>query len=90
MEEFDESFMREALAEAAKASALGEVPVGAVLTHNNKVIARAHNLVESLADATAHAEMLCLKKGPKSWATGACWRRPYTVLWSLVQCARGR
>jgi tRNA(adenine34) deaminase len=61
--EWDEHFMREALKEAACAFAKGEVPVGAVLTYNNEVIARAHNLVELHADATLHAEMLCLKQG---------------------------
>ncbi len=55
--------MREALLEAEKAFAKGEVPVGAVLVHQGEIIARAHNLVESLRDATAHAEMLCLKMG---------------------------
>jgi len=55
--------MREALAEAEAAFAKGEVPVGAVLVYRGEVIARAHNLVESRLDATAHAEMLCLKKG---------------------------
>lgn len=64
--EFDERFMREALAEAQLAFAKGEVPVGAVLVLNNEVIARAHNQVEELADATAHAEMLCLKKGAEA------------------------
>jgi tRNA(adenine34) deaminase len=61
--ESEKYFMQEALAEAKKAFAKGEVPVGAVLVVSNKVIARAHNLVESLSDATAHAELLCLKKG---------------------------
>ena len=56
-------FMREALIEAEKAFDHGEVPVGAVLVVGNEVIARAHNLVETLSDATAHAEMLCLKRG---------------------------
>ena len=55
--------MREALTEAKIAFAKREVPVGAVLVLNEKMIARAHNLVETLADATAHAEMLCLRKG---------------------------
>jgi len=61
--EFESHFMREALAEAEKAFAKGEVPVGAVLVVKDEVIARTHNLVESLSDATAHAELLCLKKG---------------------------
>ena len=50
-------FMREALKEAKKAFALDEVPVGAVIVCDNKVIARGHNLTERLNDPTAHAEM---------------------------------
>ncbi len=61
--ENDQYFMREALIEAQKAYAKKEVPIGAVLVVHSEVIARAHNLVETLSDATAHAEMLCLKKG---------------------------
>ena len=56
----DESFMRQALEEAKKAADLGEVPVGAVVVCNNKIIAKAHNQVETLCDVTAHAEMLAL------------------------------
>lgn len=59
----DLHFMREALKEAKKAFAADEVPVGAVLVHKDKVIARGHNQVELLQDATAHAEMLCLTSG---------------------------
>jgi tRNA(adenine34) deaminase len=54
----DEYFMKEALKEAQKALELGEVPVGAVVACNNRIIARAHNQTEALTDATAHAEML--------------------------------
>lgn len=53
----DEYFMREAMKEAEKAFEKDEVPVGAVIVWNNKIIARAHNLVEQLNDVTAHAEM---------------------------------
>ena len=56
----DESFMREALRQAQKAYAAEEVPVGAVIVRDSKIIARAHNQVELLKDATAHAEMLAL------------------------------
>jgi tRNA(adenine34) deaminase len=56
----DEYFMREALRQAQKAYASEEVPVGAVIVRWGKVIARAHNQVELLKDATAHAEMLSL------------------------------
>jgi tRNA(adenine34) deaminase len=59
----DEYFMREALRQAQKAYAAGEVPVGAVVAHEGKIIARAHNQVELLKDATAHAEMLALTEG---------------------------
>lgn len=53
----DEAFMKEALKEAQKAFEKDEVPVGAVVVCNNQIIARAHNLTETLNDVTAHAEM---------------------------------
>lgn len=53
----DAYFMKKALAEAEAALEKGEVPVGAVVVHNNVVIARSHNLTEMLQDVTAHAEM---------------------------------
>ena len=56
----DEDFMREALRQAQKAYTAGEVPVGAVIVREGKMIARAYNQVELLKDATAHAEMLAL------------------------------
>ena len=56
----DEYFMREALRLANKAAAAGEVPVGAVVVREGKIISRAYNQVELLKDATAHAEMLVL------------------------------
>src|ERR1043166_1838212 len=56
----DEYFMREALRQAQKACDTGEVPVGAVGVFAGKIIGRAHNQVELLKDATAHAEMLAL------------------------------
>lgn len=56
----DEYFMREALKEAMKALEDGEVPVGAVVVCQNRIIARAHNQTEKLTDATAHAEMLAV------------------------------
>src|SRR5512135_3324636 len=56
----DQHFMREALRQAQKASDAGEVPVGAVVVLAGKIIGRAHNQVELLKDATAHAEMLAL------------------------------
>ena len=56
----DDFFMGQALREARKAYAATEVPVGCVIAHEGKIIARAWNQVETLKDATAHAEMLAL------------------------------
>jgi tRNA(adenine34) deaminase len=56
----DEYFMREALKEANKAFDDGEIPVGAVVRCQNKIIARTHNQTERLTDSTAHAEMLAV------------------------------
>lgn len=53
----DEHYMREAIKEAKYAFEKDEVPIGAVVVCQNKIIARAHNLTETLTDVTAHAEM---------------------------------
>lgn len=53
----DEHFMREALKEARKAFDMAEIPIGAVIVADERIIARAHNLTERLNDVTAHAEM---------------------------------
>jgi len=53
----DEYFMKQALSEAAKAFDKGEIPIGSVIVCNKRIIARAHNLTETLNDVTAHAEM---------------------------------
>ncbi len=53
----DESYMREAIKEAHKALLVDEVPIGAIIVAQNRIIARTHNLIETLNDATAHAEM---------------------------------
>src|SRR5205823_10337071 len=58
--ERDAAFMREALRQAQKAYEADEVPVGAVVVREGRIIARAYNQVELLNDATAHAEMLAL------------------------------
>lgn len=54
----DEFFMNEALKEASKALKLDEIPIGAVIVSNGRIIGRGHNLTEQLNDVTAHAEML--------------------------------
>lgn len=56
----DEKFMRQALSEARKALAQQEVPIGAVVVSDGTVVGRGHNLVETLVDPTAHAEMQAL------------------------------
>ena len=56
----DEEYMRKALEEAREAFRRDEVPVGAVVVARDRIIARAHNLTETLHDVTAHAEMLAI------------------------------
>jgi tRNA(adenine34) deaminase len=56
----DDYFMKEALRQARRAAAQDEVPIGAIIVHDRQIIARAWNQVETLKDATAHAEMLAL------------------------------
>ena len=56
----DEYYMRQALIEAQQAYMENEVPIGAVIVCNDKIIARAHNMTEALNDVTAHAEMLAI------------------------------
>lgn len=81
----DTKFMNIALNEAKKAAQEGEVPIGAVLVKNNKVIAKAHNLKEKNKDATAHAEILVIKKASKKLNN---WRLLDTTLYvTLEPCA---
>ena len=80
-----ETFMLEALKEAWKAFKAEEVPVGAVLVKEGRVIARGFNQVELLKDATAHAEMLCLTAGEVALDN---WRLSDTTLYcTLEPCA---
>jgi tRNA(adenine34) deaminase len=78
----DERFMLEALREAWKAYSSGEVPVGAVLVYEGRVIARGFNQVEVLKDATAHAEMLCLTAGASALDA---WRLADTTLYCTIE-----
>jgi tRNA(adenine34) deaminase len=77
-----EFYMREALKEAEKAFEKGEVPIGALLVYEGEIIARAHNEVETLKDASAHAEMLCLKAGARYFDN---WRLTGTTLYSTLE-----
>lgn len=58
--------MKQALAEAEQAYKAGEIPVGAVIVNNGRIIARAHNLTETLNDVTAHAEMQAITSAANS------------------------
>lgn len=71
----DDHFMREALRLARKAAQQDEVPIGAVIVHDGKVIARSWNQVETLKDATAHAEMIALTQAQSAlgdWRLNEC------------------
>ncbi len=61
-----QKFINEALKEARKAYEKGEVPVGCVIFRGTEILSRAHNLVESLKDPTAHAEMLAIRNATKT------------------------
>lgn len=78
----DERFMLEALKEAWKAFQEDEVPVGAVVVKKGKVIARGHNQVEMLKDATAHAEMLSITAAETAENN---WRLADTTLYCTIE-----
>ena len=80
----DEYFMKECLKEAQKAAANGEVPVGAVVVCNERIIARAHNQVEMLNDATAHAEILAITAAANF--LGSKYLNDCTIYVSLEPC----
>ena len=68
-------YMKEALKEANKAYEKGETPIGAIIVKNNEIIARAHNLTETLNDCTAHAEVLAIRQASEKLGG-----------WRLVDC----
>lgn len=80
----DEYFMKEALKEAKFAFAKDEIPIGAVIVFQNKIIARAHNLTEKLTDVTAHAEMLAFTSATN--ALGAKYLNECTLYVTLEPC----
>ena len=83
-----EKFMKEALKEAQKAYSKLEVPVGAVIVKDDKIIARAHNLKETKTDTTKHAELLAIQKASKklkSWRLIDC--EMYITLEPCPMCA---
>lgn len=81
-------FMKQALKQAQKAYDKGEVPVGAVIVKNNKIIARAHNEKEEKCDTTKHAEIIAIQKASKklkSWRLSDC--EMYVTLEPCSMCA---
>ena len=71
----DEKMMRLALHEAEKAYKAGEVPIGCVITHGDKIIGRAYNMREALNDPTAHAEMIAITQAGEAMGHDAHIRR---------------
>ena len=80
----DEYFMSLAIQEAQIAFDEEEVPVGAIITFNDRIIAKSHNQTELLNDCTAHAEMLCLTAAMNE--SGAKYLKDYTLYVTLEPC----
>ncbi len=85
MSTIDQVLMREALKLAKQAAGEDEVPVGAVIAYQNKVIARAHNQVETLKDPTAHAEMIALTQATNHLSTK--WLSECTLYVTIEPCS---
>ncbi|MGO5067188.1 MULTISPECIES: nucleoside deaminase [unclassified Clostridium] len=83
-----ESYIEYAIAEAKKALEIGEVPVGAIIVKENKIISKSHNLKEALKDPTAHAEILAIRKACNvlgNWRLKGC--KMYVTLEPCAMCA---
>ncbi|MBH0312449.1 nucleoside deaminase [Clostridioides mangenotii] len=81
-------YMMEALKEAQKAYTEGETPIGAVIVKNGEIIAKAHNLTETLKDCTAHAEMLAIKEASQKlggWRLISC--EMYVTMEPCMMCS---
>lgn len=74
--------MQLALAEASRAPALGEIPIAAVLVHQNQILASAHNFREIRQDPTAHAEMIVIRKAAEQLGS---WRLTDTTLYVTLE-----
>ena len=75
-------YMREAIAEAQKAYAIGEVPIGAVVVLNGQIIGRGHNLRETLKDSTAHAEIVAMREAAQQIGD---WRLDGSTVYCTVE-----
>lgn len=82
LEHNDRYYMQEALEEAKKAAALGEVPIGAVIVYKNEIIARAHNLREITQNALTHAESMAIQEACKKIGS---WRLEETTLYVTLE-----
>ena len=78
----DDTFMRMALNEAARAPAVGEVPIAALIVHDGQVLAQAHNFRELWQDPTAHAEVIAIRATATTLGT---WRLTGTTLYVTVE-----
>ena len=85
MIKIDEMFMREAIRQAKMAGEADEVPLGAVIVHQNKIIARAHNQVETLKDPTAHAEMIAITQATSYLSSK--WLQDCTLYVTIEPCS---
>ena len=88
MENSDEKYMKEALKEACAACEEDEVPVGAVVVCEGRIIGRGHNMTERLGDPTAHAEMIAIRiacQKLKSWHLDGCVL--YSTLEPCIMCS---
>lgn len=83
-QEIDDRYMQMAIAEAKKAAAEGEIPVGAIVVSGNRIVGRGHNLTETLADVTAHAEMLAITAAASE--RGAKYLNDATLYVTLEPC----
>ncbi len=83
----DSFYMKEALKEAHKAYLKEEIPIGAIIVKNNEIIARAHNLRETMKDPTAHAEILAIREAAKvlgGWRLIGC--KLYVTMEPCIMC----
>lgn len=82
LENKDHHYMQEALKEAKKAAALGEVPIGAVIVYKDEIIARAHNLRETTQNALTHAESMAIQEACSKIGS---WRLEETTLYVTLE-----
>jgi len=83
----DQGFMQQALMEALAAQRLGEVPIGAVVVHDGRIVGRGHNLRETSQDPTTHAEMIAIRQAAAALGSWRLLDTPlYVTLEPCVMC----